>query len=102
MRRPGPRSIGGVLAETLRQAAPGDLLSRAQTVWPTAVGAVIAAESAPVSEREGTVTVGCASAAWAQELELMAGDLIGPLNAALGDVRVRRLRFITERSATAP
>ena len=98
MRRLAPKPVARVLAEALPDAAPATLLARAQAAWPGAVGEVIAAESAPVSERDGTLTVGCSSAVWAQELELMSGDLIGPLNAALGAVKVRRLRFVTERA----
>lgn len=98
MRRPGPKPLARLLAEALPQAAPPTLLARAQAAWPGAAGEVIAAESAPVSEREGTLTIGCSSAVWAQELELLAGELIGPLNAALGGPKVRRLRFVTERS----
>jgi len=46
----------------------------------------VAAVAAPVSEREGVVTVACESAVWAQELELLRGDL----EARLGT----RLRFV--------
>ena len=98
MRRLAPKPLARLLAETLPQSAPPTLLARAQAAWPAAVGEVIAAESAPVSEREGTLTIGCSSAVWAQELELLSGELIGPLNDALGGPRVRRLRFVTERS----
>lgn len=98
MRRLAPKPVARVLAEALPRSAPATLLARAQAAWPGAVGEVIAAESAPVSEREGTLTIGCSSAVWAQELELMAADLIVPLNAALGGPRVRRLRFVTERA----
>ena len=94
MRRLAPRPLARLLAETLPGSAPPTLLARAQAAWPGAVGEVIAAESAPVSEREGALTIGCSSAVWAQELELLAGDLIGPLNASLGDVKVRSLRFV--------
>lgn len=102
MRRPAPKALGALLAEALPESAPATLLARAQAAWPKAAGAVIAAEAAPVSEREGTLTIACSSAVWGQELELMAGDLIGPLNALLGVEKVRRLRFVTDASATTP
>ena len=58
----------------------------------------MAEESAPVSERQGTVTVACRSAVWAQELELLAGDLTDRLNARIGaaaaGARVTALRFV--------
>ena len=45
-----------------------------------------------------TVTVACRSAVWAQELELLAGDLKGRLNARIGTAQsgpgVTALRFV--------
>ena len=35
-------------------------------------------EAEPVSERDGIVTVACRSAVWAQELDLMTGELPRP------------------------
>jgi len=59
-------------------------------------GKAIAAETAPASEREGTVTVECSGSVWAQELALLAPDLTSRLNAALGTPAVRRLRFVVK------
>jgi predicted nucleic acid-binding Zn ribbon protein len=58
----------------------------------------VAAESEPVSERAGVVTVACRSAVWAQELELLAPDLLARLNGRLESGRVTRLRFVVGRS----
>ena len=62
------------------------------------VGPALSREAQPVSERRGTVTVGCGSAVWAQELALMSGELVERLNAALGDsgeaAPVESLRFV--------
>ena len=44
----------------------------------------------PPAERDGVVTVTCASAVWAQELDLMAPELVARLNAALGAARGAR------------
>jgi predicted nucleic acid-binding Zn ribbon protein len=38
------------------------------------------------------VTVSCAAAVWAQELDLMGPEIVGRLNAALGSDVVRSLR----------
>ena len=54
------------------------------------------AESAPASEREGTVTVECSASVWAQELTLLEADLRGRLNAALKGQTVRSLRFVVK------
>jgi predicted nucleic acid-binding Zn ribbon protein len=85
--------LGGVLAGAVRDAAPPTLLARVQAAWPAVAGDVIAAEASPASEREGEVRFDCASAVWAQELALMAPDLVGRLNASLRGSEVRALRF---------
>jgi predicted nucleic acid-binding Zn ribbon protein len=62
------------------------------------VAGLAAKEATPVSERSGTVTFACRSSVWAGELSLMAEDLKGRLNAALGDRSVTDLRFVTRSS----
>ena len=97
MRRLGPRPLAVALAEVAPAVAPQTLLARVQSAWPEAAGAAMAASATPVAEREGVVTVSCESAVWAQELELLAGDLLARLNAALGSRDAQplsRLRFV--------
>ena len=94
MRRLAPRPVStavGALAAELEPATP---LAVVQRLWPQVVGDQIAAEARPVRERGGVVTVGCAAAVWAQELDLMAGDLVERLNAAAGRAVVRSLRCV--------
>jgi predicted nucleic acid-binding Zn ribbon protein len=93
MRRRAPAPIADVLKLAVVDAAPDTVLARVQAAWPEVAGAAIAAEGAPASEREGTVTVECSGSVWAQELALLAPDLVGRLNAALGGSAVRSLRF---------
>jgi predicted nucleic acid-binding Zn ribbon protein len=76
--------------------APRTLLAEVQTAWPEACGATIAANSEPVSEREGTVTIACSTGAWAQELELMQDQLRARIEAIVGEERVQRLRFTAD------
>jgi predicted nucleic acid-binding Zn ribbon protein len=71
---------------------PMSLLAEVQRVWAGAVGEAVAAQAEPTGERGGVVVVSCASAVWAQELDLMAPDVVGRLNAALGGERVCGLR----------
>jgi predicted nucleic acid-binding Zn ribbon protein len=85
-----------VLKQAIGQAAPDTLLARVQALWPQVAGEAIAAEAAPASEREGTLTVECSGSVWAQELALLAPDLMGSLNASLGGPRVRSLRFVVK------
>jgi predicted nucleic acid-binding Zn ribbon protein len=79
--------------------APPTTLARVQERWVDVAGATVAAEASPVSERGGVVTVACRSAVWAQELDLLSGDLVRGLNQALGgggpDPPVRGLRFVS-------
>ena len=94
MRRLAPRPLAnavGALAAGLEPATP---LATVQRVWPQVVGDLIAGEARPVRERGGVVTVSCASAVWAQELDLMAGDLVERLNAAAGRAVVRSLKCV--------
>jgi predicted nucleic acid-binding Zn ribbon protein len=94
MRRLAPRALSTALEQVAREAAPATLLARVQGVWAEVAGPELAAAAGPVSERDGVVTVGCESGVWAQELELLAPDLLGRLEGALGGPNVRRLRFV--------
>ena len=57
-----------------------------------AAGEAFAAQSEPVSERDGMVTVACASAVWAQELDLLSERVVERLNEQLGRPAIRGLR----------
>ena len=99
MRRLAPRPLGAVLAGVLREARPPGLLARVQGAWADAVGPAVAAESDPVAERDGVITVACSSAVWAQELELLGPELTEVLSARVGGAEGAparlRLRFVT-------
>lgn len=97
MSRSAPRPLSVALEQVVRAAAPATLLARVQAAWPQVAGRTVAAAAAPVSEREGVVTVVCESAVWSGELELLAPDLLARLNAHVAAdeaARVRRLRFV--------
>jgi predicted nucleic acid-binding Zn ribbon protein len=94
MRR-APRPIAAALQDLNSTLAPATTLARVQEVWKRATGPAIAAAATPTAEREGVLTVRCAAAVWAQELDLMALDLLPRLNAALGDELIRELRCRT-------
>ena len=94
MRRPGPRPLSTALDGVLPDVAPATLLARVQAVWGEVAGPRLAVAAAPVSEREGVVTVACESGVWAQELDLLAPDLLGGLEDALGGRLVTKLRFV--------
>jgi predicted nucleic acid-binding Zn ribbon protein len=92
MRRREPRALSHAVAALADRLAPRTTLAEVQRVWPEAVGEVVAAQAEPTGERDGVLTVTCASAVWAQELDLMGPDLVGRINAALGAETVRSLR----------
>jgi predicted nucleic acid-binding Zn ribbon protein len=96
VRRRGPERFADALRDAVADAAPNTLLARVQALWPEVAGAAIAAESAPASEREGTVKVECSAAVWAQELTLLETDLLERLNARLEGLQVRSLRFVVK------
>jgi predicted nucleic acid-binding Zn ribbon protein len=91
-RRRSPRPLVLALEPLQDRWAPETPLARIQRAWDGVVGDHIAAQAKPVSERGGTLTVACASATWAQELDLMAPDLLSRLNALPGGGTVTRLR----------
>jgi predicted nucleic acid-binding Zn ribbon protein len=90
-----PRSIGAAIAAVRTSTAPQTPLAAVQMAWPEVAGETIAAEATPVAERAGVVTVSCRSAVWAQELDLLAPDLLERLNAAL-EAPIRALRFTAD------
>jgi predicted nucleic acid-binding Zn ribbon protein len=91
-RRRAPRAAGGAVQALADTLAPQTLLADVQRAWPSAVGELVAAHATPTGDRGGTLVVTCDAAVWAQELDLMAPDLVSRLNAALGTDAVRGLR----------
>jgi len=97
MRRRAPRPLSQALDGVVREAEPAGLLPRVQRAWTDVVGAQLAAATRPVSEQNRVVTVSCESSVWAQELALLAPDLVGRLNTSEGPgegQRIERLRFV--------
>jgi predicted nucleic acid-binding Zn ribbon protein len=92
-RRRAPRSAASALRTALEQVAPKTPLATLQATWAAAVGERIAAVATPVSERSGEVTVSCTDSVWAQELDLMQGELLQRLQELLGEGAPRTLRF---------
>jgi predicted nucleic acid-binding Zn ribbon protein len=95
VRRHAPRTISAALSELTSSLAPATTLARVQEIWSSAAGPAIASASRPVAERDGVLTVACEAAVWAQELELMAGELIPRINACLDADPIRELRCRT-------
>jgi predicted nucleic acid-binding Zn ribbon protein len=96
--RKQPRPLGPALEAALRPLAPATLLGSVQSRWEHAVGKKIAAESTPVSERDGVITVACRSATWAHELDLLGDQVLSKLRSELPEATsLRGLRFTASR-----
>jgi predicted nucleic acid-binding Zn ribbon protein len=92
VRRSGPRPLAIALGRITAAAAPATLLAEVQRAWPEAAGEAFAAHAVPLAERAGVITVGCASAVWAQELDLLSERVVDRLNENLGRPAVKGLR----------
>jgi predicted nucleic acid-binding Zn ribbon protein len=92
-RAPRPFSIAlGAFADGL---APATTLARVQRVWERAAGAAIARFCQPTAERSGVLTVTCAEAVWAHELQLMSAEVVERLNGELGGEAISQIRCRT-------
>jgi predicted nucleic acid-binding Zn ribbon protein len=98
VRRRAPRPLQAALEALSGDVAPAGLLPAVQSAWAEVAGAPVAAEAQPTAERDGVVTVTCRSGVWAQELELMQGDLRARLTAQSGCAGLRGLRFVVGRA----
>lgn len=100
MGRRAPRPIAAALETVLQGAEPATLLATVQSAWPGAVGEAVAREAAPVSERDGVVTVACRSATWAQELDLLGAQILDQVRANLPDwATLEAIRFTASGAA---
>jgi predicted nucleic acid-binding Zn ribbon protein len=100
--RSAPRPLSTAIQSLTAALAPATTLARVQEIWEGTTGRAIAAAAKPTAERNGVLTVTCEAAVWAQELDLMASELIPTLNAALasldpklGEETIRELRCRT-------
>ena len=93
--RPAPRPLTTALEALTATIAPATTLARVQEIWETAAGPAIASSATPTAERGGVLTVTCAAAVWAQELDLMSAELIEKLNLSLAEDAIRELRCRT-------
>ena len=85
-RRRAPRpAAGGACRSALQRVAPKTRLAAVQAVWEEVVGERLASAARPVSERAGTVTIACVDSVWADESDLMRGQLEGGLRERLGE-----------------
>lgn len=92
-RRRAPRPAANAFQAALQQVAPKTPLAAVQAAWESAVGKQLAAVATPASERDGTLTIECVDAVWAQELDLMQETLLQRLRDEVGERAPQALRF---------
>lgn len=74
-----------------RDAIP---LHAVTAAWPDVVGDAVARRAWPLRlARDGTLHVATISATWAHELDLLGGEILSRLRAAVGDAAPVKLRF---------
>jgi predicted nucleic acid-binding Zn ribbon protein len=61
--------------------------------WPVVVGDQIADHSAPVSLRDGILTISAESTAWATQLRMVQAQVLAKIAAAVGDGVVKSLKI---------
>ena len=99
----GPRALGALVPRLTRPAfkrrSPAGAALMAD--WPAVVGPALAAVTSPKRFTSGTLVIACAGPV-AMELTHLAPQLIGRINAHLGQAAVERLRFVQQAPGTAP
>lgn len=84
----------GALRSSGAARDPGpDTGRRLASLWADAVGAEIAANAEPLHMKNGRLAVATSSSAWAQTLQLMAGEVRARLNALLQSDEVEEITF---------
>lgn len=91
----GPRPLAALVPALLRPAFRRRAPATAQVLadWAAIVGPALAAVTIPLRLSSGTLAIGCTGPV-AMELQHLADELRGRINAHLGQVAVNRLRFV--------
>jgi predicted nucleic acid-binding Zn ribbon protein len=92
--------LGDLLGEVGALRSPGsgrtsaaDTGRRLAALWADAVGPEISANAEPLHMRQGRLVVAASSSAWAQTLQLMAGEIKARLNVLLQNEEVEEITF---------
>jgi hypothetical protein len=97
-RRRDPVGVDSLLGRATRALAKGNdsVLASVRAAWPEATGPGTVNHAYPIRRsRAGVVTVACADAVWAQELDMRTDELMQRLADIMGDAdAVAGLRFV--------
>ncbi len=100
----GPQSFGAGIKQLLadrgweERAALGGVFGN----WEGLVGRDLAEHTRPGTFEDGELVVACDSPAWAQQVRLLAGQLVRRLNEELGDGTVSRVKVVGPQAARKP
>ena len=99
----GPRPLGALVPMLVRPAfrKRSPAMAQALADWDAIVGPAIAAVAAPRKLFAGTLSIVC-SGPMAVELQHLSEQLIGRINAHLGQIAVTRLRFTQDLRQPPP
>jgi hypothetical protein len=98
-RRRSPRPAAAAIRAARERFAPRTRLAAVQGVWTDAVGEHLAAVTEPVRERRDSIVVSCRGSVWAEELDLIQGELLERLRGLLGEQAPAALRFEAREEA---
>lgn len=90
-------SVADILERRVIAARPSPVLNLLDLVkrWEEIVGPDIAGEAKPLRIHAGTLTLQAAHPTWANELQMMAPDLLAKIRHHCPQLPVKRLRFIS-------
>ncbi len=89
---PEPRRLGDILEGSLQGVTTGER-ARAYSAWLKAAGPDVATATRPRRFARGTLTVGCESSVWANELTYLTSTILERMAAVDPGHPVKRLRF---------
>jgi predicted nucleic acid-binding Zn ribbon protein len=95
-RSSAPVSIADVMAQVLQAKGMSERLAQVSAIdeWPDVVGPQIANVTEPLSiTADGVLWIRVTTAAWMNELSLLAPTLLARLNGVPGRAPVRQIRF---------
>ena len=91
----GPRRLGDVLEEVLRESGVREQMERTTVLeaWDERVGEKIAAVTRPLAVDGSVLFVEVRSSAWMMELEMMKREILDRLNEGRSEGRIEKIRF---------
>lgn len=93
--------LESVLADTLRLPAAATQV-RLLRSWGTIVGPLLGGKTSPGKIRNGVLTILVPNHAWAQELQLAKPALLKKIQSAVGEEKVREIRFAVDSGIRLP